>query len=148
MNPLYNFNAEIFAERIKIIRKEMTMPNGRAATQDFIAEKSGLKQNHIFRMESGKGTSIENIFTYLNFLYSEGFNINWIIVEENDNISKYKEEEGFNILSGFLDKDTFLSQNDEDIQLIKSHLDDILERQKSTLEELNIVKSTFQNIIK
>ena len=122
-----------FGKRLKELRGELLDSEGNPLTQSHVAELTGLNQNVIYRLETGRGTTLDKILTYLNFLDSKGFNIAWILMFSNFNIDKYKPQASQGFLSTFIDKATFMQKNQE-------HLDYISQTSKEL--EISLKKST------
>lgn len=57
-------------------------------SQAQVAQRTGLTQNIIHRMENGKGGQIENWLKVMALYEKEGYNLNWILTEKNSLISK------------------------------------------------------------
>ena len=136
---------EEFGKRLRILRNELQGADGKVMTQAEIAELTGLNQNVVYRLESGLGTALDKMLAYLNFFDSKGFNINWIVLFENHNIDKYKEDASQSFLSSFLDKESFMNQHKEKLHKVNANMKDA----KSNLQHLlNLVGDTSTQIDK
>lgn len=113
---------EEFGRRLRILRNELVGEGGKVMTQAEIAQLTGLNQNVIYRLESGLGTALDKMLTYFNFFDKQGFNINWILVFENQNIDKYKADASQDFLSSFLDKESFMNLHKQKLQQINKNM--------------------------
>lgn len=76
-------------KRLVIIREELGRFHGEHAwSQAQVAQRTGLTQNIIHRMENGKGGQIENWLKVMALYEKEGYNLNWILTENNSLVSK------------------------------------------------------------
>lgn len=137
-----------FGKRLRIIRNEILDTDGKSITQADIAERSGLSQNVVHRLEKGLGTSVENIIIYLNYLDQNGFNINWILSIDNTNVDKYKAQSSEHFLSNFLDKETFMSIHRNTIESSVNEINSMEEAAKNIIEFAKVTKTGLKNILK
>jgi len=77
---------KIVGHRLAFLRDELSKGHDKWS-QGRVAEATGLEQNQVSRLELGKGT-IEGFITLLLFYRSKGYNLNWIISEDNKTVSK------------------------------------------------------------
>lgn len=87
-------NTQRVGRRLAIIREEL----GKFYTEDewsqtAVGARVGLTQNVITRMEAGKGGLIENWLKVLNLYEQQGYNLNWILTENNGRVSKLRISE-------------------------------------------------------
>ncbi len=76
-------------KRLVLIREELGRFQGEPAwSQAQVAQRTGLTQNIIHRMENGKGGQIENWLKVMALYEKEGYNLNWIMSENNSLVSK------------------------------------------------------------
>jgi transcriptional regulator with XRE-family HTH domain len=52
-------------------------------TQQVVANRTGLSQNIITRIEQGRGGSLENFLILLNYYRKQGYSLDWILAENN-----------------------------------------------------------------
>ncbi|WP_400194218.1 helix-turn-helix domain-containing protein [Hymenobacter sp. B81] len=87
--PGENLNSVRVGKRLVSIREELGRFHGEHAwSQAQVARQTGLTQNIIHRMENGKGGQIENWLKVLALYEKEGYNLNWILTENNILVSK------------------------------------------------------------
>lgn len=87
--PSENPNSQRVGKRLVIIREELGRLRGEHAwSQAQVALQTGLTQNIIHRMENGKGGQIENWLKVMALYEKEGYNLNWILTENNGLVSK------------------------------------------------------------
>ena len=87
--PIENPNSLRVGQRLVIIREELGRFQGEHAwSQAQVAQRTGLTQNIIHRMENGKGGQIENWLKVMALYEQEGYNLNWILTENNSLVSK------------------------------------------------------------
>lgn len=80
--------------RLFVIREEL----GRIYTesewsQSAVAKKTGLTQNIVWRIEQGEGGKVENWFKLLYLYETKGYNLAWILAEDNCLVSKFHMQE-------------------------------------------------------
>lgn len=81
-------------KRLVIIREELGRFQGEHNwSQAQVAQRTGLTQNIIHRMENGKGGQIENWLKVMALFEQEGYNLNWIMTENNSLVSKLQLQE-------------------------------------------------------
>lgn len=81
-------------KRLVIIREELGRFQGEHNwSQAQVAQRTGLTQNIIHRMENGKGGQIENWLKVMALYEQEGYNLNWIMTENNSLVSKLQLQE-------------------------------------------------------
>ncbi len=73
------------ADRLKTIRSELGL------SQADLAELFKVSQTQISRLESGLGSSPENLIKILQYYNSKGYNLEWIISEDNSSVLKKKD---------------------------------------------------------
>jgi len=94
VEPDSNVNTQRVGRRLTIIREELRDfwqqrgQDGQDWSQTGVGRKVGLTQNVITRMEHGKGGLIENWLLLLSFYAGLGYNLNWILTEDNQRITK------------------------------------------------------------
>ncbi|GGG59838.1 helix-turn-helix domain-containing protein [Hymenobacter glacieicola] len=87
--PNENPNSVRVGKRLVIIREELGRLQGEHNwSQAQVAQRTGLTQNIIHRMENGKGGQIENWLKVMALYEKEGYNLNWILTENNGLVSK------------------------------------------------------------
>lgn len=87
--PHENPNSVRVGKRLVIIREELGRLHGEHDwSQAQVAQRTGLTQNIIHRMENGKGGQIENWLKVMALYEKEGYNLNWILTENNSLVSK------------------------------------------------------------
>lgn len=88
-------------------------------TQSKVASKTGLTTNQVARLEQSGAGSIDGFLTMLIFYLNQGYNLNWILMEDNEQVGKL-----------------FINENTKDIdtqgsiaalQTLKSSLTELLE---------------------
>ena len=80
--------SEYIGKRLAQLRNELACPGEDAWTQARVAQTVGLTQNMVSRLESeGKG-SMEALMSLLLFYYQHGYNLNWVLAEDNSTLSK------------------------------------------------------------
>jgi transcriptional regulator with XRE-family HTH domain len=57
-------------------------------TQQVVANRTGLSQNIITRIEQGRGGSLENLLILLNYYRKQGYSLDWILAENNTKTPK------------------------------------------------------------
>lgn len=77
---------KIVGNRLAFLRDELSKGADKWS-QGRVAEATGLEQNQVSRLELGKGT-IEGFITLLVFYRNKGYNLNWILSEDNKTVSK------------------------------------------------------------
>jgi len=84
---------QLNGKRLAYIREQLSAkePEGRWS-QARVAEATGLKQNMIARMEANGAGSIEALLSLLLFYNEKGFNIRWILIEDNSGIPLLNSE--------------------------------------------------------
>jgi transcriptional regulator with XRE-family HTH domain len=100
-------NTQRVGRRLAIIREELGEFYGEHEwSQTAVANRIGLTQNIITRMEHGKGGLVENWLKVLNLYESQGYNLNWILTENNTLVSKLVIHESTNgrLRDGLLEK--------------------------------------------
>lgn len=75
-------------KRLSIIRDELAGPGEDAWTQGKVALETGLTLNQVSRLEQSAAGSIEGLVTLLLFYHGRGYNISWILLPDNSNVSK------------------------------------------------------------
>jgi transcriptional regulator with XRE-family HTH domain len=81
-------------KRLVILREELGRFHGEHAwSQARVAQRAGLTQNIIHRMENGKGGQIESWLKVMALYEAEGYNLNWIMTENNSLVSKLQLQE-------------------------------------------------------
>lgn len=77
---------KIVGNRLAFLRDELSKGPDKWS-QGRVAEATGLEQNQVSRLELGKGT-IEGFITLLLFYKNKGYNLNWVLSEDNKTVSK------------------------------------------------------------
>lgn len=77
---------KIVGHRLAFLRDELSKGPDKWS-QGRVAEATGLEQNQVSRLELGKGT-IDGFITLLLFYRAKGYNLNWILSEDNKTVSK------------------------------------------------------------
>jgi transcriptional regulator with XRE-family HTH domain len=75
----------VIAQRLISLRKHLGERQNDNLTIRDIAEKSGIQEYKMTRLEHGKG-SWESLITVLLFYRSQGYNLDWILFPNNENI--------------------------------------------------------------
>lgn len=94
-----NVHTQRVGRRLMIIREELRDfwqlrgQDGQDWSQTGVGRQVGLTQNIITRMEHGKGGLIENWLILLSFYEGLGYNLNWILTEDNQRITKLQINE-------------------------------------------------------
>ena len=94
-----NVHTQRVGRRLMIIREELRDfwqqrgQDGQDWSQTGVGRQVGLTQNIITRMEHGKGGLIENWLILLSFYAGLGYNLNWILTEDNQRITKLQINE-------------------------------------------------------
>lgn len=57
-------------------------------TQSKVANSTGLTTNQVARLEQSGAGSIDGFLTMLIFYQSQGYNLNWILLEDNEQVGK------------------------------------------------------------
>lgn len=87
-------HASRIGRRLAIVREELRRLYGEADwSQRGVAQKINVTQNIISRMEQGEGGKIENWFKLMCLYEQKGYNLSWIITENNSLITKFHIEE-------------------------------------------------------
>lgn len=82
-------NTQRVGRRLATIREELGRFYGdHNWSQTAVGNMIGLTQNIITRMEHGKGGLMENWLKVLNLYESQGYNLKWILTEDNSQVSK------------------------------------------------------------
>lgn len=82
-------NTQRVGRRLAIIREELGKFYQESEwSQTAVGARVGLTQNIITRMEHGKGGLMENWLKVLNLYEQHGYNLNWILTENNERVSK------------------------------------------------------------
>lgn len=75
--------------RLAIVREELGRYHGEIEwSQTAVASKTGLSQGIISRIERGAGGQIESWLLVLSLYEQQGYNLNWILTEDNQLLSK------------------------------------------------------------
>lgn len=75
--------------RLAIVREELGRYHGEVEwSQTAVANKTGLSQGIISRIERGAGGQIESWLLVLGLYEQQGYNLNWILTEDNQLLSK------------------------------------------------------------
>jgi hypothetical protein len=82
-------NNEVVARRLSQLRSELASPGEEAWSQQRLADEAGLTLNIVHRLEQSCAGRIEAMFTLLTFYHNRGYNISWIILDDNSAVSKY-----------------------------------------------------------
>jgi len=83
-----NHNA-IVARRLSQLRGELASPGEESWSQQRLADEAGLTLNIVHRLEQACAGRIESMFALLTFYHRQGYNISWIILDDNSSVSKY-----------------------------------------------------------
>ena len=57
-------------------------------TQSDVASHTGLVTNQVARLEQSGSGSIDGFLTMLLFYQNQGYNLNWILLEDNEMVGK------------------------------------------------------------
>jgi hypothetical protein len=79
----------IVARRLSQLRGDLASPGEEAWSQQRLAEEAGLTTNIVHRLEQSCAGRIESMLTLLSFYYHRGYNISWIVLDDNSAVSKY-----------------------------------------------------------
>ncbi len=113
-------HSQKIAERVTEIREEL------GYSLSGLEQKLGLKRNNLSYLEK-KGPNLSSFLTVISYYHEQGYDLNWILVENNENTDKkYK-----NIMD-------FYSTNDLDA---KQKLNEI----NTKLEEFNKLSDQLKN---
>jgi transcriptional regulator with XRE-family HTH domain len=80
-------------QRLAELRKTLSADSGVELSQVKLAQEAGLSQEIISRLENGMG-STENLLTILLFYDQKGYNMRWVLIPDNQDISLYHQESG------------------------------------------------------
>ena len=75
----------VIAQRLVNLRKHLGERQGSKLTIQDIAEKAGIPEYKMIRLEHGKG-SWDSLITLLLFYRTHGYNLDWILFPDNDQI--------------------------------------------------------------
>lgn len=75
----------VIAQRLVNLRKHLGERQGGKLTLQDIAEKTGIPEYKMVRLEHGKG-SWDSLITLLLFYRTQGYNLDWILFPDNDQI--------------------------------------------------------------
>lgn len=78
-------DVNVIAQRLISLRKHLGERLGDRLTLDDVAEKSGIEDYKMVRIEHGKG-SWESLIKLLLFYRTHGYNIDWILFPDNTNL--------------------------------------------------------------
>lgn len=78
-------DVNVIAQRLIGLRKHLGERLGDKLTLDDVAEKSGIEDYKMVRIEHGKG-SWESLIKLLLFYRTHGYNIDWILFPDNTNL--------------------------------------------------------------
>jgi hypothetical protein len=83
-------NKELIGRRLAALRDELARPGEKKWTIAMVAEETGLTLNQVGTMERSGAGGTEIFIAYLLFFYRRGYNLHWIILEDNKNLSKVR----------------------------------------------------------
>ena len=76
--------------RLAMIREELGRQYGESNwSQAAVARNTGLTQNIVWRIEQGEGGKIESWLKVMSLYETKGYNLNWILTEQNALVSKF-----------------------------------------------------------
>lgn len=75
----------IIAQRLVSLRKHLGERQGGKLTIQELADKLGMPEYKMIRLEHGKGTS-ESLITLLLYYRTQGYNLDWILFPDNAQI--------------------------------------------------------------
>lgn len=78
-------DVNVIAQRLISLRKHLGERLGEKLTIDDVADKAGIEDYKMVRVEHGKG-SWESLIKLLLFYRSHGYNIDWILFPDNTNL--------------------------------------------------------------
>ena len=111
--------------RLATIREELGRAYGEIEwSQTAVAQKTGLTQNTITRMEHGMPGRVENWLKVLMLYQSRGYNINWMLTDNNSLTSKFQLDEAIHSQSGHL-REQMLKHLDELDQTLNEKIEAI-----------------------
>lgn len=72
--------------RLATLRKHLGERMGEKLTQETVAERSGLTEQQVNRLEAGLLGTTSSLICLLRFYNSHGYNLEWIQLEDNSRI--------------------------------------------------------------
>jgi transcriptional regulator with XRE-family HTH domain len=87
---------QILADRLTELREDLTKRTDEKWPMRKVAQGAGITQNMIERIEAGKGGTMEAYLALFNFYYNKGYNLNWLLITDNSDFSKYRVPENSN----------------------------------------------------
>ena len=115
-------------DKLYIVRKLISL------NQKDAAEKSGLKQSTISTLERGDKNSLPS--NYINFLYQNGIDLNWIFSSDSDIANAFRKTQ--TTTETAIDK---ISHDYENNGENEKRLDSIFEKLLQGIEKLNATLS-------
>jgi len=86
-------NRDLIGKRLAQLRDELATPGEAKWSQVRLATELGLTQNVVARLEKSAAGSNESLLTLLLFYHQRGFNITWILLDDNSHVSKVRLNE-------------------------------------------------------
>ena len=77
---------ELISQRLVKLRKHLGERLGHELAQADLAEQAGIKDYMYQRLETGLKGTILTLVTLFNFYRSHGYNLDWILAEDNSRI--------------------------------------------------------------
>jgi transcriptional regulator with XRE-family HTH domain len=89
---------KILGERFTELREDLASRTGEKWPMRKVAQAAGITQNMIERIEAGRGGMMETYVALFNFYFEKGYNLNWLLVTDNSEFSKYRVPENSNTI--------------------------------------------------
>ncbi|QNE42180.1 hypothetical protein F1C16_21375 (plasmid) [Hymenobacter sp. NBH84] len=86
-------NRDLIGKRLAQLRDELAAPGEAKWSQVRLANELGLTQNVVARLEKSAAGSNESLLTLLLFYHQRGFNITWILLDDNSHVSRMRLDE-------------------------------------------------------
>ena len=79
-------HTEIVSQRLVYLRKHLGDRLGQEITLPVLAERSGLTDYFIQRLESGLKGNMHSLLTLLLYYRAQGYSLDWMLVQDNSEI--------------------------------------------------------------
>ena len=77
---------EIIGQRLSNLRKHLSFRLGEELPVEEVASRCGLNLQQVYRLEHGMKGSPDSLVCLLLFYRRHGYNLDWILTEENDKL--------------------------------------------------------------
>lgn len=115
---------EEISTRLATLRKHLGERLGEKLTMEMVAERSGLTEQQVYRLEHGLNGTTNSLLGLMQFYGSHGYNLNWLVFATN------------HLIPMILSPGTELQQISEIIQQISQSLEQGRSKLNVQLKEL------------